>query len=81
MANPRRQRNYRRAQSRRHLRKNQAQEDRLPSEEFSKKDFTRMEAQATKLIERNRRLMEDRSRPDGNVTNLRELTTNSMYVY
>lgn len=59
MANPRRQRNYRRAQSRRHLRKNKAQEDRLPSEEFSRKDFARMEAQAKKAMERNRRLMED----------------------
>ena len=59
MANPRRQGNYRRAQSRRHLRKNKAQEDRLPSEEFSRKDFARMEAQAKKAVERNRRLMED----------------------
>lgn len=59
MANPRRQRNYRRAQSQRHLRKNKAQENSLASEKFSRKDFARMEAQAKKAMEENRRLMED----------------------
>ena len=59
MANPRRQGRFRSSQAQRHLRKNKAQENRLPSEEFSRKDFARMEAHARKMMDRNRRLLDE----------------------
>lgn len=59
MANPRRQKNFRRTQSQRHLRRNKGQEDRLPSEEFSGKDFKRMEAQARQMMDRNKRMLDE----------------------
>lgn len=59
MANPRRQKNFRRTQSQRQLRRNKAQEDRLPSEEFSRNDLARMEAQARRMMERNRRSFDE----------------------
>lgn len=46
MSSKQRQHNYRKDRIRRTLKRNRIQEQRLPSEEFTERDFARMERQA-----------------------------------
>lgn len=55
MGNPRRQHKYTANQAKRSMRRNKRQEAELPSEDFTAKDFARMEAQARRAMQKNRK--------------------------